>query len=616
MKITKANFLSLVKESASAAVQKGEQISYDLEDAGTRQYVSNLLTKVKEAAGADTNWDDLFKWTTEDFCTTLTDVNFPEVAESSSELDITEAEAKDLAGKAADDANSLQSLMNSFNDADSLVKELDLVTESSESVEETEETEDAKPEDTEEVAESTVAETEETEDAKPEDTEEVAESTETETEETDDTAPEGTEEVAESADETVEETDDTAPEGTEEVAESTETETEETEETAPEGTEEVAESTETESDETDDAAPEGTEEVAESTETETIDSIFKVVTETVDESDWSEVDKGAIKTQLREAKESNVEGIDDIIKEVYAVVGDVEDPATWKYPHHVVTESGEVLLNKAGLDIASSYVSTRFTGQADLQKAAAQSLSVHYDAIGVDVPPTIARVAESSSDVHMITLEILDNNGDILTIDNTDGDAAVGICVAESIANSLHNTGLVQVSEPTIIRIDSDQLNHMTDYMKNFVGTLMGEEVTSPVEESSVDTSELDQKIDELSGQLDLYKKKVDTLHSLLDGSPLEGVAESVVSADQVESVEALKSVADSIGVNRLITTRKQAEVDEAEDKAVTESSAGLDSLVALSNLVSTLTEDNSKADEEPEDPKNEPNLNRLTNFV
>jgi hypothetical protein len=581
MKITKANFLSLVKESASAAVQKGEQISYDLEDAGTRQYVVGLLGKVREAAGADTDWDDMFKWTTEDFCTTLTDVSFPDVKESSAELGLSEDEMNDTVSKVADDANSMQTLINSFDNAEAMMKELNIVSEAAVA---TEEDAEAPEEDSEPVAESTDDESPE-EDAEP-----VAESTE------DEAPSEDTEPVAES-------TEDEAPEeDSEPVAESTDDESPE------EDAEPVAESNE------DEAPEEDSEPVAESTD-ETLDSPFKVVTETVDESDWSDVDKGEIKTRLREAKESNATGIDDVIREVYAVVGDVEDPATWKYPHHVVTESGEVMLNKAGLDVASSYVATRFTGPADLQKTAAESLSVHYGDIGADVPPTIARVAESSSDMHMVTLEILDDNGEVLTIDNTSGDAAVGICVAESIANSLHTTGLVNIDEPTIIRIDSDQLNSMTDHMKNFVGTLMGEEVTTPVQESSVDTSELDQKIADLAGELDLYKKKVDTLHSLLDGSPLEGVAESIVSADQVESVEALKSVADSIGVRRLITTPKQAEVN-TEDKVVTESSAGLDSLVALSNLVSHLAEDKSKETEETEEPKKDPNLNRLTNFV
>jgi len=579
MKIsTKAHFLSHVKESASAAVQKGEQISYDLEDANTRQYASDLLNQVREAAGADTTWDDLFKWTAEDFCTTLTDLTFPSVKESSAKLDKTDDEIKGLVSKVADDAGSIHQLLQNASDTDLLVEQLGLVEESAKPEVEADPTEDEAPEGTEAVAEST-------DDEAPEGTEVVAEST-------DDEAPEGTEAVAES-------TDDEAPEGTEAVAESTDDE-------APEGTEAVAEST-------DEEAPEGTEAVAEAG----VENPFRVVTDSIDESEWPEMDRGAIKTRLRVAKEAGAEGIDDIIQEVYAVVGDVEDPATWKYPHHVVTESGDVLLNKTGLSIASSYVSTRFHGSHEAQQTAAKALSAHYQAIEEDTPATIARVAESTGDVHMISLEILDVDDKVLTLDNTTGDAAVGICVAESVANSLHNTGLVAIDDPTVIRIDSDQLGVMTTNLTGFINTMMGNDV-EPVTESVPDTTELDNQIQTLSGELDLYKKKVDALHSLLDGSPLEGVAESVVSAEQVESVEALKSVADSIGVKRLITTRRQTESTPGEVTPVAESAAGLDSLTALSQLVSSVTE--AKVTETPVEPvigsQPDAHINRLTNFV
>ncbi|HID69695.1 MAG TPA: hypothetical protein EYP35_04355 [Desulfobacterales bacterium] len=218
----------------------------------------------------------------------------------------------------------------------------------------------------------------------------------------------------------------------------------------------------------------------------------------------------------------------------------------------------------------------------------------------------------------MISLEILDANNHVLTLDNAVGDAAVGICVAESMANSLHKAGLVNIDEPTVIRIDSDQLATMTTNLSGFIGTMMGEEPVA-VAESALDTSELDEKIESLSDELDLYKKKVDALHSLLDGSPLEGVAESVVSADAIASVEALKSVADSIGVKRLITTRRQTDSTPGEVTPVAESAAGLDSLTALSNLVSHVTEANIVAEPETvvlEEIRSEARVNRLTNFV
>ena len=146
MKITKANFLSRVKGSASDAIQKGEKVSYDLDDANTRQYVAGLLNKVKEAAGADTNWSDLFKWTTEDFCESLVDITFPEVSESSADIGLKPDQVDDMVSKLADDANSIESLMSSMESDTTLLDRLELVAES---------TEEETPEGTETVTETT-----------------------------------------------------------------------------------------------------------------------------------------------------------------------------------------------------------------------------------------------------------------------------------------------------------------------------------------------------------------------------------------------------------------------------------------------------------------------------
>lgn len=521
MKITKAHILSQVKEAASSTVQKNELVSYDLDDKNTRIYAADLLTKVKESAGPDTKLADLFKWTAEDFCCSLVDLAFPNVAEASAELEgVTDVEG--TVSKLSDDATSILELLKSTGDPELLMAKLDMVAE-------------AAP--TEEIIEEATTET-------------AAE----------------TVVVEESIDTTV---------STETIAT--------TDEPAVDATGSIEE----------------LEEVKETV----VPNPFKIIpaSEKVSDADWTSIDTGATKTLLREALESGAEGMEDIIREVYSVVGDYKDPATWKYPHHVVSESGEVLLNPTGLAIASNYVSTRFRGDFGLRQQAAKTLSDHHLQLGVDSAPAhISRVAESSIDLHMISLEIMGADDTIMSLDNTSGEPAVGICVAESVANSLRDTGLIDLKDPTVITIDSNQLEAMAGYLTNFVDTLMGK--TVPVQEAAptVDTSAFETQIAELANELNLYKKKVDTLHSLLEGSPLEGVAESVVGAKQIESVEALKTVAESIGVKRLITTRKQKGGLMDEAQSVTESASGLESLVALSKLVTRTHEAKSNETEEP----------------
>ncbi len=579
MKIkNKANFLSSVKEAASTAIQKGEQISYDLEDANTVTYVSNLLQQVQESAGEETTLGDLFKWTTEDFCSTLTDITFPDVQESSAELKVDGLD--DMVTKVADDATSMHSMIQNAADEGLLREQLGIVVE--ESIEDLKDT-----------------------------LEEVVDKVTDAVGDVIDTAKEVAGDVLDVVEDTVDDVVDAVGDAVDSVGdivedlkdgdyEGVDGKDDETAET----TDETAETTEV-TDET---------EVKESAD-DTVQNPFSIITDRQDESEWPDLNLGDLKIRLREVMESGAEGMEDVIREVYAVVGDIEDSTTWKYPHHVVTESNEILINKAGLDVASNYVSTRFKGDSVTRSDAAKTLSSHYEQFSEEVPAHIQRVAESNIGVHMISLEILDANEEILTLENTQGAAAVGICVAESVANALQNTGLVDLADPTVITIDHEQLGRMSENLTGFIDNMMGNEV-EVVQESAPDTTGLETQITSLSDEVNLYKKKVDALNSLLEGSPLEGVAESVVSAEQVESVEALQSVADSIGVKRLITTRKQTTQPAGEDVQVTESAAGLDTLVALSRLVNPAPEEEVKPAEQTKPITKKPTVNRLTNFV
>jgi len=548
MKITnKAGFLTIAKEGASKSIQGKELVSYDIEDTSTCQYAAGLVTQIQESAGDKFQLGDLFKWTVEDICTALTDILLP-VNEGSSDI-VDGTDVDNLVKRVSDDACSLFNLMKDTKDVDLLTAKLGLVSESTPA----EPTEEVQPE----VPVDTVVPVEEATPAEP--TEEVQ---------------------PEVPVDTVVPVEETTPVETTEVTP-------------------VVPVAATETLVTDTEVLETVEETA----------AFTIVpsTEEVDDTPWNEVDKGAIKTRLREAKESGAKGVDDAIAEVYAVVGSTEDPATWKYPHHVIRENGSIVLSKTGLASASGYLSARYKGAADTRKSGAQHLERQFKDLGGDVPSSLSRVAESA-ELHMVSIEVLGDDKTVHTLDNSVGDAAVGIGVAESIANVLYETGFLNVDQPTVITIDSDQLGRMKETLSGFVGALMG----TPVQEAIPASVELEARLAEsmgqietLTGQLNLFKKKVDTLHSLLEGSPLEGVAESVVGAEAVTSVEALKSVAESIGVKRLITTPRMTQ-PQGEVNLVRES-GGMDSLELLSQLV------NKVRPEEKETPK--PEQKRKTNL-
>lgn len=460
---TLGDFLSQVKAAAAESLQGGNT-AFDLDDPTTKEYARTQVVRVQEASQSD--WVDLFKWTTDDVCGTLTRVAFPEVKESSAELPGSQEEILEAVRRTADNACSISTLLKSTGDVALLHEALGIVAESADS-----------------------------------------------------------------------------DEG-----------------------EEADEATEAEG-----------EEVAEDNETKVEESGAFTVSDEIDETPWDQIDTGALKTRLREAKEAGVPGIDEVIQDVYACA-DVEDPSTWKYPHHTVSESGTVKLSSSGLAVSANHLAARFSGTQDDYRIAAGNLAQHFT--DDQSHAFVAHVAEARPGVRMVTLEVQDTDGNLQTLDNTVGDQANVICVMESACNLLRDAGELGVNEPVELQIDEAQLAAAYTNLKEAADILMGRET---VAESVVSTSdELDADNEELERVQEsnaLLAKKVDALQSLLDGSPLQGVAESVVGAESVQTVEAYKNVADSIGVKRLITAKgpAQAKTPKSGTEQVAESGGSAD---------------------------------------
>ena len=316
---------------------------------------------------------------------------------------------------------------------------------------------------------------------------------------------------------------------------------------------------------------------------------FTIVADQLDQSPMGDFDLAGMKAMFRDAADAGeYPDFDKVISDVYTI-GVPDDPDTWSLPHHVITADNQLVVNEAALTQASNSLVCRFRGTQDDLIASAARLSEHSD------NPVIGRIAEAIPGVQMVELEVA--SGDqIHTI--SDPDLGMRIAIMESVANQLRQYNMIQYSEPTTLQIDMDQLTSAETNLLHIGQCLTGngQPEVELVSEASAALSEeverLNTKIAALESSARLSVQKADTLQSLLAGSPLEGVAESIISAKSMEEVSAYKKVTASLGVRRMVVSRKSKE--ELED--VSESGVGLDVLDTLIEKEKTDEDDTVKS--------------------
>lgn len=128
-----------------------------------------------------------------------------------------------------------------------------------------------------------------------------------------------------------------------------------------------------------------------------VEAAYSVASDSVSRSPWGNVNKSAMRRKLKAALDDNVSGIKRVIKEVYAIVGDISESSTWKYPHHIM-RGQKAILNIHGLSSASGYLVSADLPSATKKKAA-RHLRKHYRQVDQEVPEGLQSVAESSIEV-------------------------------------------------------------------------------------------------------------------------------------------------------------------------------------------------------------------------
>jgi hypothetical protein len=123
---------------------------------------------------------------------------------------------------------------------------------------------------------------------------------------------------------------------------------------------------------------------------------YTIDAEAVSNTSWGDVDKTAIKNKLAQDQADGVPNVNRAIKEVYAIVGSVNDKNTWKYPHHIL-RGNTVILNRHGLASAAGYLAADNTNPVDARRSAARHLKKHYRALDMEVPEGLNAVLESAS---------------------------------------------------------------------------------------------------------------------------------------------------------------------------------------------------------------------------
>jgi len=346
-------------------------------------------------------------------------------------------------------------------------------------------------------------------------------------------------------------------------------------------------------------------------------------TERTDNTPWGSVDKAAIKERLRVVKEAGGEGIDAAIAEVYAVVGSVDDPASWKYPHHIIEESGAIVLSITGLAAASNYLqSGRFTGPEDQKQSAAGHLQGHYDSIqeaaaapaeggekvteAAGYPCGLSVLAGKTPGLRMVSVDLIKEETIIPFEEAALTTEGKNIAVVEACANLLHGAGfLSKITESTILTISPDQFSAVNDGLIMISNALMGnlpqgnsliiEADQTLVTESAAQVERLTAELNaamamnsQLTRDVELRDSKIEALSTLSEGSALEGIAESVVSSQTLEQVRAFKAVTDNPGLKRLITAAGNSSSQTATNtnqEIVTESSPGTKGLENLDTI-------------------------------
>lgn len=115
--------------------------------------------------------------------------------------------------------------------------------------------------------------------------------------------------------------------------------------------------------------------------------------ESIDNSPWGDVDKTALKYKLAKAVKDGVEGAEAAIREVYAIVGSIDDPRSWKLPHYSL--SGDtVRLNRAGVYAATARLDAQDITAEQKQSASKQILS-RYKQLNEDVPDSLGGESKS-----------------------------------------------------------------------------------------------------------------------------------------------------------------------------------------------------------------------------
>ncbi len=121
-----------------------------------------------------------------------------------------------------------------------------------------------------------------------------------------------------------------------------------------------------------------------------------VITKTVSGREWGGIDKKELFTRLKEGLDEGVGGATEAIQEVYAVVKASIDAeltqADCLAPHHEVSTTGRVVLNRAGLAAATATLADARSKPdlTDSQKEAArQHLLRHYEELEQDPPESL-----------------------------------------------------------------------------------------------------------------------------------------------------------------------------------------------------------------------------------
>lgn len=341
-------------------------------------------------------------------------------------------------------------------------------------------------------------------------------------------------------------------------------------------------------------------------------------TERTDDTPWGQVDKAAIKEKLRAVKEAGGEGADEAIAEVYAVVGSVDDPSTWKYPHHIIEESGAIVLSVTGLAAASNYIqSGRFSGTEEVKQAAAGHLQGHYDSIqqtaeegtavkeSAGYPAGLGVTASKTPGVRMVSVDLIKEDTIIPFEEAALTEEGKNIAVVEACANLLHCAGqLSSIVDPTILTISPAQMTVVQESLSVISHALMGnlpqgneliiKADTTLIAESAAQVEKLTAELNaamatnsQLTRDIELLDSKIDALSTLSEGSALEGIAESVVSSKTLEQVRAFKAVTDNPGLKRLITAAGNANpaAPAASPEKIQESSPGTKGLENLDTI-------------------------------